>query len=48
MWKFKTDTDKLNIIVYRNWNNVHPKDNQVDPKMTDSRTLLADRVYGLS
>ena len=33
---FQTDTDKLNIVVYRYRNNLYFKDNEVDLKMTNT------------
>ena len=39
MWKvcanFKTNADKLNIVVYRYQNNFYLRGNAVDPKLTD-------------
>ena len=32
---FKTDTDKLNNVLYRYWNNLYLKDNEVDLKLTE-------------
>ena len=45
---FHTDTDNLNIVVYRYRNNLYLKDNEVDPKLTEYQSLLAERVYFLS
>ena len=45
---FQTDTDKLNIVVYRYRNNLYLKDNEVDLKLTGYQLLLAKRVYLLS
>ena len=45
---FQTDTDKLNIVVYRYRNNLYLKDNEVDLKLTENQSLLAKRVYLLS
>ena len=45
---FQTDTDKLNIVVYRYRNNLYLKDNEVDLKLTEYQSLLAKRVYLLS
>ena len=42
---FQTDTDKLNIVVYRYRNNLYLKDNEVDLKLTEYQSLLAKRVY---
>ena len=38
---FKTDTDKLNIVVYSYQNSLNQKDNEVDLKMTEYQSLLA-------
>ena len=45
---FQTDTDKLNIAVYRYRNNLYLKDNEVDLKLTEYQSLLAKRIYLLS
>ena len=45
---FQTDTDKLNIVVYRYRNSLYLKDIEVDLKMTEYQSLLAKRVYLLS
>ena len=45
---FQTDTDNLNIVVYRYRNNFHLKDNKLDMKLTEYQSLLAKRVYLLS
>ena len=45
---FQTDTDKLNIVVYRYRNNLYVKDNEIDLKMTEYQSLLAKQVYLLS
>ena len=45
---FQTDTDKLNIVVYRYRNNLYMKDDEVDLKVTEYQSLLAKRVYLLS
>ena len=45
---FQTDTDKLNIAVYRYRNNLYLKDNEVDLKLTEYQSLLAKRVHLLS
>ena len=42
---FQTDTDKLNIVVYRYRNSLLLKDNETDPKMTEFQSLPAKRVY---
>ena len=44
----QTDTDMLNIAVYRYRNNLYIKDNEVDLKLTAYQSLLAKRVYLLS
>ena len=46
--KFQTDTDQLNIIVYRYRNKLCLKDNKGSLKMTEYQSLLAKRVYLLS
>ena len=45
---FQTDTDKLNVVVYRYRTNLYLKDNEVDLKLTEYQSLLAKRVYLLS
>ena len=45
---FQTDTDKLNIAVYRYRSNFFLKDIEVDLKLTEYQSLLAERVYVLS
>ena len=45
---FQTDTDKLNILVYRYRNNTYLKDAETDLKLTEYKKLLAKRVYLLS
>ena len=45
---FQTDTDKLNIAVYRYRNNLYLKDDEIDLKMTEYQSLLAKRIYLLS
>ena len=45
---FQTDTDKLNIIVYRYRNNLYLKDNELDLKLSEYQSLLAKRVYLLN
>ena len=45
---FQTDTDKLNVVVYRYRNNLYLKDNEVDLKLTEYQSILAKRVYLLS
>ena len=45
---FQTDTDKVNIVVYRYRNNTYLKDTEMDLKMTEYKKLLAKRVYLLS
>ena len=39
---FQTDTDKLNIAVYRYRNNLYLKDNEVDLKLKEYQSLLAN------
>ena len=45
---FQTDTDKLNIVVYRYRKNLYLKVNEIDLKLTEYQSLLAERVYFLS
>ena len=45
---FQTDTDKLNIVVYRYLNNLYLKDNEVILKLSEYESLLSKRVYRLS
>ena len=51
-WKvcinFQTDTDKVNIVVYRDRNNTYLKDTEMQLKLTENKKLLAKRVYLLS
>ena len=44
----QTDTDKVNIVVYRYRNNTYLKDTELDLKLTEYIKLLAKRVYLLS
>ena len=46
--KFQIDTDKLIFFVYSYRNNLYLKDNEIDLKLTEYRSLLAKRVYLLS
>ena len=45
---FKTDMDKLNIVVYRYRNNTYVKDTEMELKLTEYEKFLAERVYLLS
>ena len=45
---FQTDTDKVNLVVYRYRNNTYLKDTKMDLKLIDYKKLLAKRVYLLS
>ena len=45
---FQTDTDKVNIVVYRYRNNTYLKDTEMDLELTEFKKLLAKRVYLLS
>ena len=45
---FQTDTDKLNIVVYRYGKNLYLKGNEVILKLSEYESLLAKRVYLLS
>ena len=45
---FQTDTDKVNIVVYRYRNNTYLKDTEMDLKLAEYKKRLAKRVYLLS
>ena len=45
---FQTDTDKVNIVVYRYRNNTYLKDTEMDLKLTEYKKILGNRVYLLS
>ena len=45
---FQTDTDKVNLVVYRYRNSTYLKDTEMDLKSTEYKKLLAKRVYLLS
>ena len=38
---FETDTDKLNIVLYRCRNNLYLKDNELDLKLSENQSLPA-------
>ena len=38
---FQTDTDKVNIVVYRYRNNTYLKDNAIDLNLTEYNSLLS-------
>ena len=42
---FQTDTDKVNIVVYRYRNSTYLKDTEMDLKLTEYKKILAKRVY---
>ena len=42
---FKTDMNKLNVVVYRYRNNTYVKDTEMELKMTEYKKLLSKRVY---
>ena len=44
----QTDTEKVDIVVYRYRNNTYLKDTEIELKLTDYKTLLAKRLYLLS
>ena len=46
--KFQTDTEKVNIVVYRYRNNTYLIDTEMALKLTEYEKLLAKRVYLLS
>ena len=45
---FQTDTDQVNIVVYRYRNSTYLKDTEIDLNLTEYKKLLAKRVYLLS
>ena len=45
---FKTDMDKLNIVVYRYRNNTYVKDTEIELKLTEYEKLSSKRIYLLS
>ena len=45
---FQTDTDKVNIVVYRYRNSTYLKDTEMGLKLTEYKQILAKRVYVLS
>ena len=45
---FQTDTDIVNIVVYRYRNITYLKDTEMDLKLTEHKKLPAKRVYLLS
>ena len=45
---FRTDTDKVNNVVYRYRNNTYLKDIEMDLKLTENKEIHAKRVYLLS
>ena len=45
---FQTNTDKVNMVVYRYWNNTYLKGTKMELKLTEFKKLLAKRVYLLS
>ena len=45
---FKTDMNKLNIVVYRYRNNTYVKDTEMEFKLTEYKKILSKRVYLLS
>ena len=45
---FQTDTDKVNIVVYRYRNSTYLKDTEMDLKLTEYTKFLAKRVYLLN
>ena len=42
---FQTDTDMLNIVVYRYRNKLYLKNNEVDLKLTEYQSLLAETSF---
>ena len=42
---FRTNTDKLYIVVYRYRNSLYLKDNEVDLQFTEHQSFLVKRIY---
>ena len=45
---FQTDTDKLNIVVYRYRNNLYLKDEEIILKLSEHESIMAKQVYLLT
>ena len=45
---FQTDTDKVNIVIYRYRSNTYLKDTEMELKLSEYKKLLAKHVYLLS
>ena len=45
---FQTDTDKVNIVVYRHRKKTYLKDTEMELKLTEYKKFLAKRLYLLS
>ena len=45
---FQTDSDKVNIVVYRYRNDTYLKDTEMDLKLTEYKKVLDKRAYLLS
>ena len=45
---FKTDVDKLSIVVYRYRNNTYVKETEMELKLTEYKKLLSKRIFILS
>ena len=45
---YQSDTDKVNIVLYRYQNNTYLKDTERELKLTEYEELLAKRIYLLS
>ena len=45
---FKTDMDRLNVVVYRYRHNTYVKDTEMELKLTEYEKLLSKRVFLLS
>ena len=43
--KFQTDTDEVNIVVYRYRNNTYLKNTEIKLKLTEYEKILAKRIY---
>ena len=42
---FKTDTDKLIIVVYRHQNSFYLEDSEVDLNFTEYQSLLVTKIF---
>ena len=45
---YRTDTDKVNLVVYHYRKNTYLKDTEMDLKLTEYKEILSKRIYLLS